>query len=521
MPALTHAELLALWQSVTDRGYSQPLLENPDSGVEALEQAIEQHARASVMIDRTTQAMFILPWSGQSDEPASGGVHAAVTLSITRETAFAAFVVLAAGTIAHHYPEDFSAEGTVYVQSGRRYLLGEPVFFLPGEAGPTLVQAVAEYPGHNYNLPLDGTITLIEQAGAGLTSTGASVLLTDTGNVLQLDVEPDVIGPGQVGQYVEFLSGANQGEVRQVVDYGPAVPGVHGGEVALDAAWVLEGTPSATPLVGEQLVQGTAIATVVAVRATTLVLDNGGAGTFVAGVANLLTSGGTFTISAVARSAWLVPETATAEWKVLSWADDLGVRVTNPASPTGGRAPMLDELGAERKVDRSPGEADATYRLRVASVADTVAPNAVRRAANDALAPWGITACLREIGQPAFFGMFYDAASSLDPDPDRSFAYDLDFALAPQDRYKLVVSLIESRGFFLVTIPEQFLGEFGIPYDATNDGPNGYDLAGELAFYDGFDAASSDVYGAVWNEVNRVHMGGVGFDLVLDDGACP
>ena len=518
---LTFEELLELWKSSTDDGYSRPLLENPNSGVEAIEQALVQHERASLMIDRTTQAMFILGWSGQTDEPASGGVHATVVLKFTRRLRFEELVVVAAGTVVEHWPDDYSSTGTIEVSTGRRYRTIADVRFLPGDQGPFEVVAVAEQVGHNYNLPLPDSIRRIAQAGVGLTNLYGSVFAVGAQSVLRLDEDPDVIGPQQVGQMVEFLSGSNRGRTRLIVGYEPPVPGVHGGDIRLDAWCVFDGTFVGTPLLGEVIRQGDARAFVVEVRATTLVVNNTGAVPFVPGMVTFESSSSTFTITEIIRDAWLVPELATAVWRISSWEEQAGLQVTNPTSPTGGRSAMLDELGDERGIGRVAGEADEQYRNRVAEIADTISPNAIRRSINDALEPWGVSGCLREIGSDQFFGFFYDAASSAAPDPGRSFAYDLDFDLNPLDRYKLLVSLIESRAFFLVTIPRLSLADFGFPYDAFTSGVNAYDMVEyALNFYDGLDVAIGEVYGAVWSAVDKVRAGGVGFDLVLDNLGC-
>jgi hypothetical protein len=86
---------------------------------------------------------------------------------------------------------------------------------------------------------------------------------------------------------------------------------------------------------------------------------------------------------------------------------------------------MLDALGEERRVYRSPGEADDSYRRRVAAIADTVSPNAIRRIANRIFAPLGGTACLREVGQLTFPGLYCDGNPG-STDARQSFPYDVD-----------------------------------------------------------------------------------------------
>ena len=58
------------------------VLADPDSAA-AIEQACEQLALVSAANDETTQALYLLPWSGQSDEPSSGASRSTVTLTVT------------------------------------------------------------------------------------------------------------------------------------------------------------------------------------------------------------------------------------------------------------------------------------------------------------------------------------------------------------------------------------------------------------------------------------------------------
>lgn len=56
---------------------------------------------------------------------------------------------------------------------------------------------------------------------------------------------------------------------------------------------------------------------------------------------------------------------------------------------TGGAPPALDMLGADRGLPRHEGEDAARYRQRLRRLPDTVTPGAMRRAINEAFAPYG------------------------------------------------------------------------------------------------------------------------------------
>src|SRR5690606_32898336 len=113
---LSREDLMALWKSVTDPAYHRPLLENEDSGVEFVEQAAEQFARVSKSIDTNTQAMFILPWSGQTAPPAGGAQHASVNLSVRRNNRFDDALVFREGVaVFEQRLNDWGPEGPVDV----------------------------------------------------------------------------------------------------------------------------------------------------------------------------------------------------------------------------------------------------------------------------------------------------------------------------------------------------------------------------------------------------------------------
>jgi hypothetical protein len=519
---LTRQELTALWKSVTDEEYHRPFFEQPDSGVEAIEQAHEQFARTSESIDRTTQSMFIFPWSGQTDEPASGAQLARVTLSIERTALPPQPLILQAGLIVLHVVDDFGPDGAVEVVTARRYLLEDDLVFGVGELGPKPVDAVSERPGHSYNLPLPGTLKRIEQLGFELINTGATHLPVAGTNRLLLDPEPDILTIFNVGQYIELTGGPNVGQIRRVVAWTEDGSGVNVDLAATSIASV--SGVAGTFIQGEDITQPGGI------THTFVALSNGKLVSEARGAAELLTatvvtgqvSGATATVDVIEQVAFLTasPTAGDTGWQVLDWGTRLGLVVTNPESPSGGRSPMLDELGGERDIPRSPGEGDDLYRDRVGKLADVISPNALRRVANKVLAPLGLSVCLREIGRPVFPGFFYDGGSSSDvpQNPERNFAYDMDFAVRPEDRFKLVMSRLNMRAYFLIGVPPLTLGEFGFAYDEGGD--NFYDANDLLNFYDGAPVQNAAVYQSVYNAIDRAKAGGVGFDLYIERLGC-
>jgi hypothetical protein len=223
---------------------------------------------------------------------------------------------------------------------------------------------------------------------------------------LALSRAGDPLVPDHVGQYIEFVGGTNAGQVRRVVSYGRE----NGGRVRLERTVVIAGTLTGVPIVGEQIHQVAtgAAARLLAWSAPMLLLADPTGAAFNATALAGDTSGATFTPTAAPASPALTPEVGTAAWRVLSWARDLGVQVTNTAQPTGGRLGVLDAWGEEHNLPRTLGEPDDQYRQRIATIADLICPNAVRRGVNRGLYPYGVSCTLRESGGGLLPGMFYD-----------------------------------------------------------------------------------------------------------------
>lgn len=449
---LTAQDIRDIWSGAVDSAYRQGFEEAGDGrGLEGWGQAWEQLARASLAVDRTTQAMFIAPWSGQSGEPAGGALRASVTLTIARTGLVDRPMVLGAGLFfAEELQLDHSANGSLPVLTGRRYTPAADVVFGPGEVGPLDFEFVAERTGDGYNNPMGGTISSPSQAAAGFYHDGASVLVTPAGPVgpaapsrqvrLQCANQADMLVPEHVGQYVVMTAGANVGRVARVFSYqGPVSSLDQGAIAALELQQAAQGTTTAGTFQPGELVAfangGPPVAYGRALGARLggdgilrleFVLLSGG-GIAPASTATGQVSGATLTVSLYSSPQDFAAEALTAAWRVLGWAGDWGLEISNAAKPAGGRHPWLDELGNERAINRAPGEDDDLYRQRVREIADVVSPNAVRRALNRALAaiPW----CFREVGSASLRGSFYDGPPNSAPAPASRQSTDAAYAL--------------------------------------------------------------------------------------------
>jgi hypothetical protein len=438
--ALSPADLLAIWTAAVDAGYSGPLLAAGEGGgLEVFTQAFQQLARVSTAIDGSLESLFVLPWSGESAPPAVGANFATVTLTFTRSAARANLpLVLSAGQIFVEEQEtDWGSPTGVSVLTGRRYILTQTVVLEPGDLGPATVVAIAEHEGDGYNNPLPGTISVVSQPGAGFFHERANVTVqsplapspppANASAKIVTPNEADTFLPDHVGQYVLFTAGPNAGLIARVTGFLPPDLTVPRGSIAIlgmDISLALSSvTGTFQPgepvtfqnvgihgngvLIGDNIDPSTGNT-----RVTILVLNLDP--TF-----NLLASGATVvgSVSTASGSIKTVyndfAQTVVADaveasaWRVLDWVVDWGLTVTNVASPAGGTLATLDLIGYdERNLSRAPGEGDASYRARVAQIADVVTPNAIRRAITRVSS--GAPYCFREVGTPLLPGFFYD-----------------------------------------------------------------------------------------------------------------
>jgi len=516
------SELLTLWRSVVDSGYARRFVETGEGfGLEAYTQGMAQLERMSKAIDRTVQSMFILPHSSQTDEPSSGAARATVTLTISRSAFIERMFAFSPGDVFFlEETTDAGDTGPTTVLTGRRYVVLSAASIGPGELGPIEVEAVATRAGRANNNAQSGNIRRFDQPAAGFSNDLASVELSGAIWTMVAAPNPDVPSSNHVGAYVMFTLGQNIGEVRRIVGYigpEPDGPDPNGGSFQLAATGQWQFITSAgTFQVGEPVSGPFGEGVLwyfndttdkrVAIDVTQGALETGDT---VTGAV----SGATVVLGIVEQKPTLIPETKTASWRVLDWEVDLGMVVTNVISPEGGRVAMLDTLGRERDVNRADGETDEPYRKRVVTPADVVSPNAVIRAGNRVLNPLGDTVVLREVGLELFRGIFYDGNPG-STDPQYAFAYDLDFDVRPDDALKLALTYEEFRAFFLLGVPKYGDGDFGIAYD---DGTtNAFDASPWLAFADGFPVTAASRYKQIWQAVNKIKAGGVGFDLYLE-----
>lgn len=206
-------------------------------------------------------------------------------------------------------------------------------------------------------------------------------------------------------------------------------------------------------------------------------------------------------------------------WALLDWSD-MGFRIMDIDAPEGGRDNDLYLLGDERGVYQQTDESDDDFRKRAAGLIDTNTPKAVLRAVNRALDPYGFRGEAMDVGN-GFTGFFWDVDA---------FDYYEPGDLFPEDPWKLFQSEQEAKGWFLVVLPWIGVGDFGMFFDEgpvrfLDDHQEYLGPAWDVGFFDGVAVDADAAYRGIYETVDRIRLGFVGFTMIRDQrlngAACP
>lgn len=199
---------------------------------------------------------------------------------------------------------------------------------------------------------------------------------------------------------------------------------------------------------------------------------------------------------------------------------------------SGGQAEMLDQLGIDRGLLRSPAEADDPYRTRIITLPDTVSPDAIRRALDAMLDPLGIPYELIETFEITYQTCYdappYPIAANPNYDPNL-FCYDDPRRGAHFDDVWL--DDVEYRGAFVVVVPLiGAVADYGMAYDDTAMTPadlvtpgliggrravSAYDAPLTLTpielvgAYDGTDLGAATIWKGVYDLLQKIKAAGV------------
>lgn len=211
---ITVDEFLRIWEQVLDPSYTGPmLLVGDDSGFEMYRAHAEMCARTSLAVDITTQALFILPSSIQTNPPAAGGAKATATLTVSRTASFQIELSFIAGRVA------FTDE------VGRQFVVTVDTVLAAGAVSVGVpVEAVRQ--GYSWNV-LEEEVDEFVQPGKDFTNLGGTVTTTPVTGQLTDTGAPDHFIEPHIGQYLQFIAGSNLGSIRRIEDWTNNEDGTH------------------------------------------------------------------------------------------------------------------------------------------------------------------------------------------------------------------------------------------------------------------------------------------------------
>lgn len=212
-------------------------------------------------------------------------------------------------------------------------------------------------------------------------------------------------------------------------------------------------------------------------------------------------------------------------------AESLKMNVRQVVPTANGQSACLDGLAEDLDIFRNIDEGDPEFRVRIRASQDTITCAAICRGIDKLLKAIDPTldCCIRDVGTPLLPGFFYDAGSSVDSPQvtANNYAYDMDFDLRPADRFKVYLSTVEMRGFFILCIPPIQPRGGGMFYDGSDNDSfplqNAYDdtsLTNADSAWDGFEIVDGSINKSITDLVREKIACGVGFDFCIDELGC-
>lgn len=203
---------------------------------------------------------------------------------------------------------------------------------------------------------------------------------------------------------------------------------------------------------------------------------------------------------------------------------DPTVTVVQEAAADGGRSPMLDAHGEDRRLARLPGEGDSAYRTRVRRLPDTVSRPAMERALDSVFSPFSESAAFIETFEVTYQTVWDGPPDSVGDYDASLFAYD-----DPRDalpfRNRWLDDVEHVRAFIAVVPNLAAIEDVGMAYDDTpllpseHVSPHGQGRRAHAAYdvpetadpllilaggYDGFDLPKQALYRGLWTTFQRI-----------------
>lgn len=187
-----------------------------------------------------------------------------------------------------------------------------------------------------------------------------------------------------------------------------------------------------------------------------------------------------------------------------------------------GQPATLDQIGADRSIDKSVGESDDAYRLRVRNSPETVSPDAILSQLTAYFRPSGVTFKLVEVFENSFQSCWNAPDTAIlnqqigDFDPNL-FVYN-DPRDIPGNRW---LNAETTDGGFVVFVPSTTFADSGFADDAVgvpdNTGVPAYDVTLDTAgVYDGVDTEGATFFLGLINLLQKIKLAGVASIIELE-----
>ncbi len=187
-----------------------------------------------------------------------------------------------------------------------------------------------------------------------------------------------------------------------------------------------------------------------------------------------------------------------------------------------GQPATLDQIGADRSIDRSSNEADDAYRIRVRSIPETVSPDAILAQLDAYFRPRGISFNFVEVFENRLQSCWNAPDGAIlneqvgDYDPNL-FAYN-----DPRDVIgNKWLNAETATGGFIVFVPNITLADSGFAFDAvgvpSNTGVPAFDVTLDTAgVYDGVDTEGSTFFLGLIKLLQKIKLAGVASIIELE-----
>jgi hypothetical protein len=202
---------------------------------------------------------------------------------------------------------------------------------------------------------------------------------------------------------------------------------------------------------------------------------------------------------------------------------DPSIIVGQPSATTGGTPAALDQLGADRGIDRHRGEPANRYRARVRALPDTITPDAIRRVLTDVMQSLGpeLGYTFLETFEVSYQTCWDAPPAAIDANPDYDptcFVFDDPRPVTPFRNRWLSESDVLS-GFIAILPRLPAILDFGMGYDDTAMVPGSFVTEVGRRAYTAYDITSSDAgvsLGGAWDgyDANLIALY-VGIDELL------